>query len=201
MTRKPIVPNSRIDEFHGALAGALNNWQIIESNCFMLFWHLSLYEKLKLPSILFTHIRSFEQRLSLIDKLLVATFKEKTWPREEWKPILSRLKVAGAQRDRLVHYSVYHDPKDPYTASIEPPFWDFNRRHGPKAPSKGSGDHYMKTEHLNKVMHGFTVLSLDLERFGNKLEPLCESIQKEHAQSVLKLSDLPANPDQPQGSK
>lgn len=173
------------DEFSGSLAGALNNWQIIESNCFMLFWHLSLYNDLKLPSILFTHIRSFEQRLSLIDKILVATFKEKTWAREEWKAMLSRLKVAGAQRDRLVHYAVVHDPDHPGTIMIEPPYYDYIRRHGPKAFPKGSGDHYMGAKQISKIMSSFGALGLDLERFASKIEPVCQNLQAKHAEKVL----------------
>jgi hypothetical protein len=174
----------------------LNNWQIIESQCFMLFWHLSLYNKLKLPSLIFTHIRSFEQRLSLIDKILVATFKAQTWPREEWKALLTRLKTAGGQRDRLVHYSVKHDPDDPHRITIEPPYFDYIRRHGPKAFPKGSGDHYMGAKELTKVMSSFGGLSADLERFADKLEPVSEKLQKAAAQEVLKPSVPQPNPGQ-----
>lgn len=186
MAKKPRSVE-QFDEFNRALGGALNNWQIIETQCFVLFWHLSLYKSLMLPSILFTHIKSFEQRLALIDNLLVATFAEKrNWPCVEWATIQSRLKAAGQQRHRLVHYSIYRDPKDPRLVTIEPPYYDFARRHGPKAFPKGSSDHYMTAGTVAKVMSSFAALGLDLGRYAAKIEPLCERLQREQAHAVLK---------------
>lgn len=149
--------------FHEALGRCLNNWQKVEEQLFVISWSMGLHEAFAWASTFYTHVRAFDQKCALVDKLANLTLKD-TPELATWGALLKRLTSCGKKRDRLVHYAIEYGKNNQYR--IEPPPYAIKKKKQfTKKPPKTDGEHYFDTEQLNKIAESYSTLALDLANF------------------------------------
>jgi hypothetical protein len=159
--------------FHEALGRCLNNWQKVEEQLFRISWSVGLHETFGWASTFYTHIRAFEQKVSLIDKLAELAL-ENTPELVVWADIEQRLISLGKKRDRLVHYAIEF-ANNKYR--VEPPLYALRKRQFSKKAPRTDGEHYFDTKELNKIGESFDQLTLDLLEFHERLLPLTHKVK------------------------
>ena len=150
--------------FHEAIGRCLNNWQRVEEQLFLISWDMGLHQTFGWASTFYTHVRAFEQKCALVDKLAELTL-EGTPELKQWAELLGRLQSCGKKRDRLVHYSIEW-ANNKYR--IEPPVYGMRKRQFSKKPPRTDGEHYFETKELEAISENFSVLTLDLMNFHLK---------------------------------
>lgn len=100
---KGIDP-STLEAAHKAIGEALANWQHVETSLYILFHCLpgTTYEN---SSLVFFHIKSAENRLSLIDKLCLQHLSQRTYG-NEWKDLKTRIRRFIEARNGIAHFEI-----------------------------------------------------------------------------------------------
>ena len=190
-------PRDNTQSFLFLLGSCLNNWQNVENELFRIFVQLLFTHHVGIASILFSHIRAFDQRLVLIDKLAKHTLPAGP-VLDEWVTLQKRLSAAGDQRHRIVHYQITSDKDHNWERKIEPPVYDFSRRVGTRAISPKDEKHYIGESALAKIMNEFALLPIALRSFADRVDEISPIIQKALEQDNLTLMARLASTLKPQ---
>src|SRR5665811_80885 len=166
-----------LTEFYWALGTCLTAWQTVEFWLFMIFWRLTQYGDIELPSLMFNHIRAFDQRRVLVDRFAHATLTDLPETLKRWESLHKRLTVCGSKRDRIVHYQIMRATDDSPRIRIEPPSWSYKLRWGPTKIGPRDDSHCLDAESLYAIKAEFILLSKDLEQLDDELEAASEAIQ------------------------
>lgn len=153
----PILPDPpAFAEMHRAIGEGMMRWQYIESGLFVIA-HGLMRTEYKISSLAFFQIKSGENKLAFVDRLIFETLKQH--PRVKfWKPIYQEVKEALDFRNDLAHFEIFClDEK--HKAAMEPPT---------KYPVAISSNHL--DEH--KRRHGGMIKALSVELIKHNSEAL-----------------------------
>ena len=177
--------------FHQELGACLEFWQHVESALFMIFLRISLYSYVDWPMAIYTHIRAFDQKCVLIDKLAQHSL-EGSPHLETWSQLLKKVTIAGKKRDKLVHYAIVSGDLE---RLIQPPLFD--PRIWQQKIRKGDSEHYLNINELEKIKYLFFGLATDLGSFEGKIQGTTNRLRKRHAKDLLKRKARPSKKGSP----
>ena len=91
-------------EFQAKLGRALTRWQYVETGLFVLA-HALMETRYEVSSTVFFHIKSAENKLSLVDKLCRLNLSQQVW-QGEWRDLRKELSAHIDIRNALAHFEV-----------------------------------------------------------------------------------------------
>lgn len=139
------------------------------------------------PATIFQHIRAFDQKCALTDKIAQIILDE----RDElgtWKALLPKITEAGKRRDRIVHHPIMLDRDG--ALYVRPNWINPAIYVGPKAPNPKDKRVYIDTDELRSIKNQFSAVSSELGRFAADLHDKKDSLIESHEQYIQRMSAL-----------
>ena len=165
--------DARSKEFCAMLGACLVSWQSIEQQLFFICMYLLDVDSFDVCSAVFHHIRAFDQKVELVNKLCLIQLNDEADDMARWKALAPELKSMGSLRDRLVHYAAYggYDTEEGLSSPmvIMPPWHNVSLKIKGKAPEPPNPEHFITYGELCKAVLRFNSLHEKMQEFGGEI--------------------------------